>query len=322
MFGGLTWRVFGRKKTGMKCAWRVVWLCLVLLWLQAGRGAELFRVATYNLENYLLHPVEGRRAKSAAARAAVRDCIKAINADVLALQEVGGPDALHELRQALKAEGLDYPYWELVVGDDTNINLAILSKFPYTARRPHTNDSYLLGGRRFAVRRGFAEVAVKVNQNYSFTLINTHLKSRVPVPQADQAEMRLEEAKILRRKIEAALAQNPNTNLIVLGDFNDTKDSRVVRHLIGQGKFRLIDTRPAERCTPGTNSQSDPGQLRTVTWTYFYAREDTYQRVDYVLLSPGMAREWVTNQSYVLSISNWGLASDHRPVVATFMAKD
>jgi len=43
-----------------------------------------------------------------------------------------------------------------------------------------------------------------------------------------------------------------------------------------------------------------------------------FPRIDYILLSPGMARAWVTNETYVLTIANWGVASDHRPIVATF----
>jgi len=50
--------------------------------------------------------------------------------------------------------------------------------------------------------------------------------------------------------------------------------------------------------------------------------EDTYSRLDYILLSHGMAKEWVTNETYVLTIPNWGIGSDHRPIVATFEAKD
>ena len=55
---------------------------------------------------------------------------------------------------------------------------------------------------------------------------------------------------------------------------------------------------------------------------YSYGKEDTYSRIDFILLSPGMAREWVTNETYVLALPNWGLASDHRPLVAAFEAKD
>ena len=35
-----------------------------------------------------------------------------------------------------------------------------------------------------------------------------------------------------------------------------------------------------------------------------------------------MAREWVTNETCVLALPNWGVASDHRPIVAAFDAAD
>jgi len=75
--------------------------------------------------------------------------------------------------------------------------------------RPHTNDNFLLGGRRFHVSRGFAEVDIQVNPNYSFTLIAAHLKSKRPIPQAEESELRQEEAKVLREKIDQRFAANP-----------------------------------------------------------------------------------------------------------------
>ena len=113
--------------------------------------AETFRVATYNLDNYLQAPSGTRPAKPAEGKAKIRESLRALQADVLALQEMGTVDALLELRTALKAEGLDYTDWELVNGHDTNIHVAVLSKFPTTARRPHTNESFLLFGRRLPV---------------------------------------------------------------------------------------------------------------------------------------------------------------------------
>ena len=277
-------------------------------------AAETFRVATYNVENYLDTPTETRpHVKSAAAKAKIRESIHAINPDVLALEEMGTTNALMELRASLKADGLDFPFWEHVSGADTNIHVAVLSKFPIIARHPHTNEEFLLDGRRFRVSRGFAEVEIQAATNFTFTLIAVHLKSRLPSPVADQAEERLQEAKVLRGVVDSHLTNNPNTKLIVLGDLNDAKNSDSTKAIIGRGRFKLTDTRPAER---------NGDDATNVAWTYYYAAEDAYSRIDYILLSPVMARGWVTNETYALTVPNWGVGSDHRPIVATFVMRN
>src|SRR5437868_3640963 len=107
-------------------------------------SAELFRVASYNLNNYLVAGSESRPAKSTESRRQIRSNLRTLNADVLALEEMGSPDDLAELRGSLETEGLSYPHWEWVPGADTNIHVAVLSRFPIVARRPHTNESFLL----------------------------------------------------------------------------------------------------------------------------------------------------------------------------------
>lgn len=285
-------------------------------------AGETFSVGTYNLENYLDVAVGTRPAKSAESRAKVRETLRLMRADVLALQEIGRPEALLELRSSLKAEGLDYPHWEHVRGFDTNIFVAVLSRFPIVARRPHTNESYLLEGRRLQVSRGFAEVDIRVNQRYAFTLMAAHLKSRRTSAVADESGMREQEALRLREFIDARLRANPRVNLVVLGDFNDTKDTRPIRLLVGTGRSALVDTRPAEANGDRAEKPEGRSDPRQITWTHYYAREDAYDRVDYLLLSPGMAREWEREQTRVVTIPDWGLASDHRPIVAAFAAED
>jgi endonuclease/exonuclease/phosphatase family metal-dependent hydrolase len=303
------------------CARR--WLLLVgLLPELTLLHAETFRVATYNVESYLDTATQSRYAKSAEAKARVREGILLLKPDVLALQEMGTAAALQELRESLRTGGVDLPYAEQVSGYDTNIHIAVLSRFPFSARRPHTNDNFLLSGRRFRVSRGFAEVDIQVNHHYCFTLITAHLKSKRPVFAADEAELRLEEAKVLREKIDARLVADPDANLVVLGDFNDTKDAPSTKAIIGRGKRKLVDTRPAELNGDAAWRSDDFREPRTVAWTHYYSKEDTYSRIDYVLLSQGMAREWVTNATWVLAMPGWGIASDHRPLVATFEAAD
>lgn len=305
----------------MAFIFRPVRLGLVaLLWLlqTAQAGAPIFRVATFNIENYLDAPSGTRPAKSPEAQAKVRESILALKPDVIALEEVGSSNVLLALQASLKAGGLDLPYWEQVTGHDTNIHVSVLSKFAIVARRPHTNETFLLQGRRLEVSRGFAELDIQVNPKYMFTLIAAHLKSRRPSGIADEEEWRYEEAVALRHIIDARLDDNPGQNLIVLGDFNDIKDSKPIRAIMGRGRTRLFDTRPAER------NGDDPSHnaKRNISWTHYYDKEDVYSRIDYILVSRGMEREWLNEETYVLSLPNWGMASDHRPVVAGFVAED
>lgn len=298
---------------------RLLLALLTFGWLLAGEilAADRFSVATYNIENYLDAPVTGRTAKPAAAKARVRDTLLALRADVVAFQEMGGTNALIELRDSLKTAGLDYPHWEHVSGRDTNIHVAVLSRFPIVARRPHTSDSFLLNDRRFRVSRGFAELDIQVAPKFQFTLLAAHLKSKRPVPEADQAELREQEARLLREKVEARLRADPSAPLLVLGDFNDTREARPVRVVIGRGRNALVDLRPEEasRSAPGTPL------LRigaNITWTYFYQREDTYSRFDYVLANRALASRLVPEQTCVFALPWWREASDHRPVLVTF----
>ena len=105
-------------------------------------GAPTWRVATFNVENYLDASSSRGGVKSAESKAKVRKCIRALRPDVLALQEMGNVAALMELRAALKAEGLHFPHWEHVSGSDANVHVAILSRFPFSARHPHTDDCF------------------------------------------------------------------------------------------------------------------------------------------------------------------------------------
>lgn len=282
-------------------------------------SAATFRVATYNVENYLNRPTESRHfVKSAAAKAKIRQNIETVKPDVLALEEMGTTSALLELRASLKAEGCNFPFWDRITGVDTNIHIAVLSKFPIIARYPHTNDTFLLDGRRFHVERGFDDVKIQVAKNFTFTLIAAHLKSRLSVPYADQAEERFCEAKVLRRIINRHFRTNPDAKLIVLGDFNDMQNSNPIKEIIGRGRFKLFDTRPAERNGDNAPSRNPHYPPRRVTWTDYYGMEDTYSRIDYILLNPAMKRYWRADETYIPTIPNWGVGSDHRPIVAGF----
>jgi len=286
-------------------------------------AANTFRLATYNVQNYLDAPSGTRPAKSDAARAKIRESIRATKADVIALQEMGSTNALLELLENLRREGCDFPFWDHVSAWDTNIHVAVLSKFPIVAHRSHTNDSFVHFNKQYHVRRGIAEVDIQVNGRYTFTLLTVHLKSKLTQFDADEQELRDEEAAVLREKVEAILNLRPNANVIVAGDMNDVRDSKPLRTIVAAGrKNALHDTRPAEQNGDDQPNNNPRYPAPQITWTHFYGKEDTYRRIDYILLSKGMMKEWVSNETFILKVPNWGIGSDHRPIVATFAAEE
>ena len=302
---------------------RILFIAAALAWpLGQARSQQSFRVVTYNVENYILEPIQNRPLKKPFAQAKIVESILAAKPDVIALQEMGKKTALAKLQAALKAKGLDLPYVEHLSAFDPAIHVAYLSRFPFKKITRHDNESYLLNGRRLHVSRGFAEVEIALG-DYSFSLITAHLKSKRKVSVANEAEMRLQEALRLRRIIDARLKANSEANFAVLGDLNDYYNSKPLKALIGRGKSKLIDSRPGER-----NGDSGPNRINTkwfsrnVSWTHFYGVEDVYSRIDYILLSPGMARELDRANSWIPVVANWGHGSDHRRVVTTFVAGD
>lgn len=291
-------------------------------WMNA-HGTAFFTVGTYNLDNYhISEPGLKRVAKSPQSRTQVRESILFMKADILALQEVGSLASLLELRSSLKQAGLDYAHCEYAQGHDTNTAVAILSRFPISARRSSTNLSFLLNGRRFHVNRAFAEVDIGITPQYKLTVINAHLKSRRPVVDSDESELRQQEAACLREIIDSRLIAQPRMNLVVLGDLNDTPDASSTRSIIGKGSKRLIDTRPAEPLPAQFTIPDSESPPRKVNWTYYYSKADTYSRIDYILISQGLAKEWIPEKSQVIAWPHWGFASDHRPVIAAFFNQD
>jgi endonuclease/exonuclease/phosphatase family metal-dependent hydrolase len=266
-----------------------------------------FSVMTYNLCRYSLadRDNDGQKndPKPSVEHDAVIELIADTRPDILAVQEIGSPSVFEEFRYALRNAGLDYEHTEYLQRGQSEINLAVLSRFPIVSRQPHTDDTYSIGDAKIPVLRGFLDIEIQVNPNYKFRLMDAHLKSKV-FHMLGQTEMRRNEARLLNNYVRKILKNTPEENLLVLGDFNDTYRSAPLREITGNKHEYLQDLRPRD----------EAGNV----WTHFSPDIDQYDRIDYTLVSRGMKPEVVAEKTRVLSDPRTYQASDHRPLIVVF----
>ena len=265
------------------------------------------RFTAWNLKNYLHTvtpppPGSSNRPKPVREQQMVVSILTQIRPDILGVCEMGSPADLDHLQSALKAAGLDLPHAEHVQGDDPDRHVALLSRFPITSRQPVTQLRYLLDNSEFPVQRGFLDISIAVTPAYSLRLVGAHLKSQRDVPEADQALMRRNEAHLLRQHLDSILTAAPETNLLVYGDLNDTRDQPGIKAVKGLRGSTVALTEIAAEDASGER------------WTFYYPEADEYSRIDFLLASPALLPEVRENQSFLYSGKDWIQASDHRPV--------
>lgn len=272
---------------------------------------ETLTIATYNVENYVAAnrlTEEGFRRdypKPEAQKRALRRVLTAIGADVLVLQEMGDGRYLEELRRDLRLNGLDYPHAELLVAADSDRHQALLSKRPLLAVTHHARVEFSYLGATETVKRGVLEVQVSTSVG-AVTLFAVHLKSRF-TDRADDPRSdlrRLGEAAAIRDLVLAAAQQPGRDRYLILGDFNDDKASKPVQRLLQRGRTRVA------KLLPASDARGD-------SWTHVYRRQETYTRVDHVLVSPALWPCVVGGRARIHDDDGVREASDHRPVVVT-----
>ncbi len=279
-------------------------------------AAETLTIATYNVANYTL---TDRRLEDGSFRpdypkpedekAALRKIIASLDADVIALQEVGGPGFLAELRRDLASEGVAYPHGEAPPGDDEARGLAVLSRVPLGRVTLHRD---LRAKRRGAehdepVKRGLLQVEIPTPAGV-VTLFAVHLKSRIAETREDPGaeDQRVAEAQAVRDRILELFPDPKTARFVIAGDFNDTPGSRALAAMQARGKTGIAEA-------------ADAADERLQRWTHAYERTGVYSRFDHVLISEGLSHEKRDVQGRIVG-EPWPaikLASDHRPLVVT-----
>jgi endonuclease/exonuclease/phosphatase family metal-dependent hydrolase len=279
----------------------------VLLVAGAILRAEPLTLATYNIENYTLAnrtTADGvyrkEYPKPETEKAALRAVIRQMNADVLALQEVGGAEYLRELQRDLKSEGVEYAHAVVLEAVDKERRVAVLSRRELTGVTRHTDLTFKYFDGVETVRRGLLEVRV-ASAAGEVAVFVVHLKSRFTEREDDPRAVlrRAGEAVAVRDRVLAVFPEPATARFLIVGDFNCGRTDRPVRAMSDRGNTKIAEWLPA-------------ADSRGHVWSYFFRREDEYSRVDHVLVSPGLSGR-VTGR--IPDSPEVERASDHRPVV-------
>jgi endonuclease/exonuclease/phosphatase family metal-dependent hydrolase len=265
----------------------------------------------WNVRNYILKPATNPQgkiltpAKPADSIAAVVQTLVDLRPDIVGLCEMGARKDLNDLQRRLKKAGLDLPHRTWVDGPDRERHLALLSRFALASTQHVGKADFKLGGVSRSVQRGILDCTVNTGEKFPLRVLGVHLKSRRIVPDFDQAEFRRMESIVLREHLDAILTKNPAEPVLVFGDFNDTKNSPVIRGIAGRnGNPRALTVLPL------ADAAGDQ-------WTYHWDQSDEYSRVDYVMVGPSLLPYVNHGASRVHRAPAWQIASDHRPLVVT-----
>jgi endonuclease/exonuclease/phosphatase family metal-dependent hydrolase len=146
-------------------------------------------------------------------------------------------------------------------------------------------------------------VDVLVNDDYSFLLTGVHLKAgRGP----RNVAMRLSQLEFLQGQHERFLKENPNRNILMVGDFNATPDSEEIQYLLGdasQAKF--------------VNNLTDS--------IFSHPADAPKWRIDHILPNTNMQFELIENSlqvKYYFDKETQRKLADHLPLVAEFVTKE
>ncbi|MFN0145781.1 MAG: endonuclease/exonuclease/phosphatase family protein [Dehalococcoidia bacterium] len=281
--------------------------------------AEVEVTAAYTFDDedsFEIRSYQGRlvTAKSAAERAVIAARIKAIDVDVLAVQEVEDIDTLKRFAHT-ELGGL-YPHVVLIEGNDPRlIDIGLLSKFPLGAVTSWQHATYKNDGGRPIFGRDLLQVEVldKPNGKVLFTVFNNHLKSQFVALGDDPTQHPIRRRKQAEKIAEiVASRMRPSSRYVIVGDMNDTPDSHPLAPFAASslglvnGLADPTETRPAKPDNPPPPSKS---------WTHRFKESGqpaAYELFDQVWLSPALASKQ-TGAFIDRRTKHSGDGSDHDP---------
>ncbi|MDG2380389.1 MAG: endonuclease/exonuclease/phosphatase family protein [Pirellulaceae bacterium] len=232
------------------------------------------------------------------AKAAAR--IRAMNADVLALQEVESRGYLQRFVDVFLAKS-GYRHVVLLEGNDARgIDVALLSRVPIGRVSSHRHKTFVdARGKPRRLSRDLLQVEILPRNGAPFEVWVVHLKSNSGGREAAEP-IRLSEVTQIRKIYDDAVANHPTARILLCGDFNDTLESATISRMLASPQNSL-------------QSLLD-GQSDRVT----YNRRPYQSMIDFIFASPAMAKSFVTGSYQILDGTVESGGSDHNPVYARF----
>ncbi|MEZ6196253.1 MAG: endonuclease/exonuclease/phosphatase family protein [Planctomycetota bacterium] len=195
--------------------------------------ANVLRVATWNLLNLFDEvddpdrPDEDTDPKSFADMVAMARFLDEIEADVVGVQEVENRRILERLNSYLERP---FAYVELIEGNDfRGIDVGILSRVPIERAASH-RQMPLEGDQRYS--RDFPFFRLRPTDRDALQVGVVHLKSKRGDKKTSDA-WRHAEAMGVATVVKRQLELEPKTPCLVMGDFNDRRDSEPLAPIFG-----------------------------------------------------------------------------------------
>ncbi|HRH97552.1 MAG TPA: hypothetical protein PLB55_16545 [Prosthecobacter sp.] len=273
---------------------------------------ERITFCSYNLKNWLTmdrfdmqtYKTLPSAPKPEDERVRVVKILAAIKPDILGVCEIGTADDLADLQKRLKAAGLDLPHTELAHGGDETRRLALMSRLPIKARHSQTDLTYQIGAQTLPFQRGILDVTISLTPTFDLHLVGVHLKSMREITEADQAQMRRNEARLLRKHLDSIFTREPGARILAYGDFNEHRNQPAIGEVMGS-------PRTSDVAMQDVWLKDRDGEV----WTHFWDAADTYSRLDYCFASRLLRPHIDYSKCFIYSARDFDKASDHRPLV-------
>jgi endonuclease/exonuclease/phosphatase family metal-dependent hydrolase len=233
-------------------------------------------------------------------RKAVGIVLNEMDADVLVLTEVENKAVLDDLNNT--ELGGKYSASSLIEGNDyRGVDIGVLSKYPIDSVVSHKDEPFPLNGTQgpnYYFARDCVEVHIHFNGR-NMVFLGSHFKAK----SNDDPVKRLAEAQRTRAIADSLIKADPTRAVVILGDFNDTPGSAPYLAVVGEGATAFTDV-----------SLSIPMADR---WSYVY--QGKLELIDYQIVNPVLAPMIDTKSVAIRHTTSVDDASDHSPVMATYM---